>query len=147
MEKKADLINFSINRIETKQFAILEEFFIEDKSINLVTAVTFGSNKDLEIVGVWCTFKFEIEDKPFLLVEVACDFKINTDAWKSFLQEDHSGIIFPKGLMTHLTTLVVGTTRGVLHTKTENSKFNHFIIPPINVTELVTDDVVVKFEQ
>jgi len=37
--------------------------------------------------------------------------------------------------------LTVGTVRGILHTKTEGTNFNGFVIPTINVTELVTSDV------
>lgn len=48
--------------------------------------------------------------------------------------------------MAHLTTIMVGTARGILHAKTENTLFNQFLLPTIDVTELVTDDVIMTFK-
>lgn len=42
--------------------------------------------------------------------------------------------------------LTIGTTRGVLHSKTENTPFNSFLLPTLNVMELVKKDVVFKLE-
>ena len=42
--------------------------------------------------------------------------------------------------------LTIGTTRGVLHSKTENTPFNSFLLPTLNVNELVKKDVVFKVE-
>ena len=50
-------------------------------------------------------------------------------------------VSFPKGFMAHLAVITVGTTRGVLHAKTENSKFNKYFLPTINVNELVKNDI------
>jgi len=75
-------------------------------------------------------------------LETSCEFKIDKESWDSFLQEDQKSIMFPQGLMTHLTTIMVGTARGILHTKTESTLFNRFPLPTVNVTELVTEDVV-----
>ena len=38
--------------------------------------------------------------------------------------------------------IAVGTARGILHAKTEATKFNQFLIPPINVVELIKDDII-----
>jgi hypothetical protein len=35
----------------------------------------------------------------------------------------------------------VGTIRGILHCKTEGTPFNALILPPINVSEMVTGDL------
>lgn len=39
-----------------------------------------------------------------------------------------------------MAVLAVGTTRGILHTNTENTPFNQFLIPAINVAQLVKED-------
>jgi len=38
----------------------------------------------------------------------------------------------------------VGTARGVLHSKTESTPFNGLIIPPINVEQIIQEDIVVN---
>lgn len=40
--------------------------------------------------------------------------------------------------------LTIGTARGVLHSKTENTTFNQFLLPTLNVNELVQKDVIFK---
>ena len=49
--------------------------------------------------------------------------------------------------MKHLSVITVGTARGVLHAKTENTPFNKFVLPTINVTELVKEDVSFDLEK
>jgi hypothetical protein len=36
--------------------------------------------------------------------------------------------------------LTIGTSRGILHAKTEGTEFNKFILPTINVNQLVEKD-------
>ncbi|WP_262906606.1 hypothetical protein [Tenacibaculum finnmarkense] len=36
--------------------------------------------------------------------------------------------------------ITVGTTRGVLHSKTDNTIFNEFILPTLNVSQMITED-------
>jgi hypothetical protein len=43
--------------------------------------------------------------------------------------------------------ITVGTCRGILHAKTENTKFNQFLIPTINVAELIKEDSVFEFNK
>ena len=48
----------------------------------------------------------------------------------------------PSGFVCHLAMLAIGTARGVLHAKTENTLFNKYLIPTINVAELIKDDII-----
>jgi len=83
---------------------------------------------------------------PFLIVEVGCHFNITTEAWTSFYNESRTELIVSRGFIGHLVMLTIGTTRGVLHSKTENTPFNSFLLPTLNVNELVKKDVVFKVE-
>jgi len=78
----------------------------------------------------------------FLIIEVSCEFDISSEFWKEFDNKDKVRI--PKGFMAHLAMITVGTTRGILHSKTENTKFNEFILPTLNITEMITEDGVFK---
>lgn len=144
MEKKPNPVNFILARIRTLQFAIFEECFVKEDEIEVVTSVSFGIAAPDRIVASSGTFQFEVDKKPFIKLEVACEFIIDESSWVSFSKPDENLIVFPKVLMTHLTTIMVGTARGILHAKTENTPFNHLPLPTINVTELVLDDIVMK---
>lgn len=140
MESRKDVVEFSIAKVTTEQFAIIDKAFSEKEVINLNTNLRFAIDRDQRIVAVYTLFKFEQKEIPFLIVEVSDQFVIAPESWATFLKEDNT-IVIPKGFMIHLGMITVGTARGVLHTKTEGTKFNDFVLPTINVTEMVTDDV------
>ncbi len=143
MEAKGDSIQFSIVRVSTEQFAIVEEAFKEGEPINLGTNIRFAVDRSNRVVAVFCQFKFEQKGIPFLKVEVSNHFLIAPGSWKAFLRDDVTTVI-PKGFLVHLGMITVGTARGVLHTKTEGTRFNEFILPTINVVDIVKEDVLFK---
>ena len=40
--------------------------------------------------------------------------------------------------------LTIGTARGVLHSKTENTPYNKYLLPTLNVSDLVNNDLILK---
>ena len=38
----------------------------------------------------------------------------------------------------HLSAISIGTARGILHAKTENTAYNKYFLPTININELVS---------
>ncbi len=141
MEIKTNPVSFALKRIATEQFAIIEEAHKENIKINLVTDLRFATDKDIRVIAIFAQFKFEQAKLPFLLIEVSCHFQITEESWESFKTNESTKIIIPHGFMSHLTMLTVGTARGILHTKTEGTRFNQYILPTINVNNLIKDDV------
>ncbi len=140
MESRKDVVEFSIAKVTTEQFAIIEKAFAETEEISLNTNLRFAIDRDERLVAVFTLFKFEQKSIPFLLVEVSCQFLIDPQSWAAFIKDDITTVV-PKGFLTHLGMITVGTARGVLHTKTEGTKFNDFVLPTINVVEMVKEDV------
>lgn len=132
-------IGFNIVGIRTEQFAKFEGIFKEDHQINLKTNLQFKLSQSKNQISVYLAFTYEQKKKVFLTIEVSCHFAVDPESWTKLCKDD--GIIFPKNFITHLSMLTVGTTRGVLHEKTINTEFNNFIIPLIDVTQLVKKDV------
>lgn len=132
-------IPFKLRKINTEQFAIIEDAYnnqVED--VNLEVHVTFGINSESASIISIIKFQFKQNEKSFLIVEVSCEFSVEKTKWSEF----HKGekIIIPHDFLRHLATITVGTTRGVLHSKTTNTKFNEFIIPTIDITQILTED-------
>lgn len=140
MESRRDVVEFLIAKVTTEQFATIEKAFAEQEEINLNTNLRFAIDRDQRMVVVFTLFKFEQKEIPFLIVEVSCQFIIAPESWITFVKDDNT-IIIPKGFLTHLGMITVGTARGVLHTKTEGTKFNDFVLPTINVMDVVKEDV------
>jgi len=137
MENKT--INFVLKGISTDQFATFEENYSKEEEVNLNTNLEFKISRENKQVGVYTTFTFEQAKKAFLKIQVSCHFDIDADAWNGFLSEEK--IVLPHSLMSHLTMLTIGTARGVLHSKTNGSEFNKYILPTLDVAKTLTKDV------
>lgn len=143
-DKKELHIKFQIHRIETIQFALLKDEITED---HLSYAVRFGFGIDTEAFIVRSMFHYELmsEKSSALLIEVAVDFRIDSESFnKEFFKDDK--LFIEKGFAAHLSVIAVGTTRGILHEKTRETKLNMFPIPTINVSNQIKDDVFIDME-
>jgi hypothetical protein len=144
MENK-DQITFGLRRINTEQFAIIESAF--DKSIEnveMTNGLRFGFNIEKRIISVLVSVNFSQDKGPFLILEIGCYFEISKEHWNKFYNPDLSEIKLPMPLATHLVVLSMGTLRGVLYAKVENTAFSMFLLPTVNVTEMVKADVVIN---
>ena len=144
MDEEKNKIGFTLKKITTEQFAIIESAYKEGDLVQLKAGLRFGVNFDNNIISVIFSTNLIQEKSPFLIIEVGCHFKISTEAWSSFYNESKAELIVNRGFVSHLVMLTIGTARGVLHSKTENSPFNKFLLPTLNVNELVEKDVVFK---
>ncbi len=132
-------IGFRLEKIATNQFAIIENVYDDaDKDINLNMSFQFGTSSDLPAVKSVIKIQFEQAEKPFLIIEVACEYSVEESKWTEFTKGKK--IVIPKDFLTHLMVLTIGTTRGVLHAKTENTIFNDLILPTLNVSEIISED-------
>ena len=136
---KEEKIGFALVGIKTEQFATFNDNYKEKAKIELKTGLEFKFNLDEKLIAVIVTVIFEQNKKPFLKLEVSCQFKIEDASFSSFCKD--SKIILPKGFMTHLAMITVSSVRGVLHAKTEGSVFNKYMLPTLDVTKMVTEDV------
>ena len=137
---KENSIGFNLGLIRTEQFAMFEDQFSAKKAVDLESKFHFKLNREAKRIGVFTTFQFEQSKKPFIKLVTSCHFNIEEGAWNEFTNEIE--IRFPASFVRHLGMLTVGTARGILHCKTEGTPFNEFILPTINVAEMVKKDVV-----
>ncbi|WP_157558694.1 hypothetical protein [Microscilla marina] len=93
-----------------------------------------------KIVSALFNVKFLQKDIPFLILAIECFFNITESTWETFI--DNNIIVIPQGFAAHLAMLTVGTARGVLYAKTEKTEFRKFLLPTINVDELIGQDIV-----
>jgi hypothetical protein len=144
MEVKAN-VGFSLKGIVTEQFAIIEESFKEEADINLRTDIGFGIDQEKKVARVQLKINYLCSEQPFMVLEVTTYFNISPESFDTFLNEDKTILTIPAGFARHLGVITVGTARGILHDKTENTEFNKFFLPTINLVDLVKEDVVFNF--
>ncbi|OFX28635.1 MAG: hypothetical protein A2033_07655 [Bacteroidetes bacterium GWA2_31_9] len=132
-------LGFALQAIKTEQFATFEKNHSAKKEVSLTTDIEFKINTENKQVGVYTTFSFDQSKKVFIKIQVSCHFEISLDTWNSLLSENK--IIFPHTFITHLAVLTIGTARGVLHSKTEGTEFNKYILPTLDISKMFTKDV------
>ena len=133
-------IVFRLVVITTEQFAIIEESFNKEVDIKIQLDFRFDADEKQKLVAVFNKFTFSSNEKQFLLIEAGCHFAISEDSWNEMLDQRLKKLTVSKELLQHLTMITIGTSRGILHAKTENTPFNFFNIPLINLEELIKDD-------
>jgi hypothetical protein len=140
MEKKS-AIGFQLIGVRTEQFAIVEPDFDTNTPLEITANFEIGKDETQKVLSLLLLAKFSLEDRPIIILECSCHFKIEDESWTSFKDPESNALIMPKGFITHLAVITVGTARGILHAKTEGTKFNGFLLPTLNVSEVFPTEV------
>ncbi|MDP1814108.1 MAG: hypothetical protein Q8K92_06630 [Leadbetterella sp.] len=142
--KKGNIL-FNLDSIKTEQFAVFPENYSEDGEVKFNTSIEFKIEVEKKIIGAYLDFSFEQNNKPFLKITSGCNFEIEYTSWNQITKDNV--IKIDKETLRNLASLSIGTVRGILHEKTNNSKylsFNKFIIPPINLGEMIPNDATIE---
>lgn len=145
MTKKELALSFKLADISTDEFAILEDSYTEGENVQMSTFITFGQDREHRVLGAKLKFQFEQNEKPFLVISATCSFQLEEEAWNSLLDEENEKLVIPEGFASHMAVITVGTIRGILHEKTKDTPYNQFIIPPVNLTEMINGDIDMVF--
>jgi hypothetical protein len=137
-------ISFRLLNIVTEQFATFEVENLPDAN-ELNSELQFSMNQESRVVGCRMKFQFLHNNQPFVVLTVVCNFDIEQSSWDNQIVSNKK-IILPKHFLEHLCVITVGTSRGILHAKTENTFFNKFMIPTLDVSNLVEKDVVFEIK-
>jgi hypothetical protein len=140
MEKNRKDIEFNIKGVKTEQFALFEENHLDKGEINLETNLSYGLNVDERDFIVSIKFTFEMKKKPFITIQISCNFEIELKSFNNLIVDDKS--IVPNWFIAHMAMITVGTSRGILHSKTEGTIFNKYIIPTLNVAQMIPEDAI-----
>ena len=140
MENSDKILEFKIINIKTEQFALFEENHLDKGEINLDTNLSYGLNATERNFIVSIKFTFGMKKKPFMTIQVNCNFEISQESFNSLIVDDK--IIVPNKFIAHMAMITVGTSRGILHSKTEGTIFNKYILPTINVSQMLPEDAI-----
>ena len=140
-------IKFLIQGITTDQFAIIDTSYREGIALGLAIQMGYSVNIENHIIVVTVKVVFDQEKLPIIILDLSCHFSISDENWAPLYNSIESKVQIPNNFAIHLGMLTVGTLRGVLHAKTENTIFNQFILPPIDITQIINkEDVVINLE-
>lgn len=132
------MMKFKMTKINIDQFAILnQEAPISDIDINI--NLRFKYSLEARRIAPNMQFSFKHNESTLVILEVTCEFEIHPDDWKELITS--SELCIPKSILEYFVAQTVGTARGIMHCKTEGTSYNGIILPPIDITQLVTDDI------
>lgn len=134
-------IAFKLVNIKTVEFAIIENESINEDTLESFVEIGFGFSDKTNRIQCGIKFKLSTDDKPFIIIHINCTFEIEPKHWEKMYNDKEEAYVIPKGLAKHFAVLVMGTTRGALHAKTEGTIYNKYFIPPMNIDEQIEEDV------
>lgn len=141
MNKENTQVEFTLQGIKTEQFAILEENYSHKKEADLGTEIQVKLDQKNRQIVVFLGLEFLQGKKVFMKIQISCYFTVAENAWKGFIRHESSKLVIPKGLLAHLAMITTDTTRGVLFAKTESTQFSKFIVPALNIAEMINEDI------
>lgn len=138
-------IGFVIRGISTRQFALIKESYSAGEAVEVLNGLGFGFDKENGVVSVFFNTKFESNNMPFIVLEISCEFKIDLASIQELINESKTSVQLPIGFAKHIAMLTIGTARGILHEKLAQTDFNQFVLPSVNLNDLVDGDIVIAF--
>lgn len=134
-------IPFRIFAINVKDFSCSTSN--EDtKGMQLQLAFGFAVSRVGQKIKCTGEIDYVNNGKNLMHITTECEFAIEPDAFKEMVDDERT-IIVEKDFLQYLATIVVGTARGEMHARLEmaNSDLKRFVLPPINLTEILKEDL------
>ena len=134
-------IRFSIKSIATEEFATIKSSYKEQEDVIIETGYGFGVIPSEHTLVVNLSLMFECLENPFIILKISCGFDIEPEDFLQFENKEKNRLLVPKDFLTHLAILTIGTARGILHAKLEKSDFEQYILPTLNISHIIKEDM------
>jgi len=135
-------VTFNLKSISTDEFATIKECYKEEENVQIETGYGYEIDPANYTVAVRFSILFKCKEAPFIILKLTCSFDVEKDSFDNLFDSELRKFIIPKGFLTHLTVLTIGTARGVLHAKLDKTGFEHCMLPTLNVSDLIKENLV-----
>lgn len=141
-------VGFILQKVNTEEFATIKKDISEghETEVDLHVNIGFGINTDERFVMCLLEINYVFHDSPIIILKLNCEFAIEDSAWYSFVDDRSKTITFPQSFLEYLAVITVGTARGVIHAKTENTPYNKYYLPTLNVREMLSSEGDISFD-
>ena len=140
-DDKNHSVGFSLYKIHLDQFAVIDDNYIDNEVVSLEVGIQYAVNQEKKRLRCSIRVGFIQKECTFMVIQANHEYDIDPDSWELYEDSDHKKILFPKGFVRHLAFLTVGSLRGMLYVKTENTKFSRYFLPTINLNDLIPADI------
>lgn len=141
-------ISFTLGNIHTEQFAMFEDALAEHNGtgeIQNTGNVSVGGNPTNRVIAISVMSDFKMEDTIVMTIKVVTTFQIEATSWNALM--DNQIVTLPRDFIIHLESIALSATRGVLAAKTEGTLFSGYMIPLVNMADLVKEDLQIDCNQ
>lgn len=140
-------IGFQLLDIKRRTFNLDAGIDLSEAEYGLAVQLGFGAAPALQRVLAIPRITFEVEEQPFITLELSLTFGISPDAWGKMLDEN-GNLVLPVNFARHLGVIGVGTARGFLSAKLEGDPdYSQLILPTVDLTQTVMEDIVISFDE
>lgn len=122
------MISFRMTQIKVEQFAILSEALPKDGNLGVETTFAVSVDAKSHAIGMRLKINYLAEENILLTLVLLCTFAIGEESWNGLVQDNT--ITIPRGFLAHMAVHTLGTARGVLFCKAEDTVFQQIILPP-----------------
>ena len=133
-------IPYRISHIETIQFAIFPDNFVNGQEVMVNTNCGYNVRSDLNQVRNVISVNYIQNEKLLLVVQLACYYDIAAEGFEAIKKEGK----IPVDFLRYMGSISVGTMRGVIHAKTEGTVLNPVVMPPINLEDMIKNDLLIE---
>lgn len=142
---RAEIIGYKVSKVVTEQFAIIEQSFNANEIVVSSYDLGFSINRVERIIIASTTLRFLIASALFILIKVSSHYSIKEDLWASIEQDNK--LKLKKAFLNLLMINNIAVARGILHSKTESTEFNKFVVPMIDVQAIIKKDLIISIEE
>ncbi|MDE7134417.1 MAG: hypothetical protein K2N86_03960 [Rikenellaceae bacterium] len=140
--EKATPIRFVITKIEIENFKVAETVSENRDSIKLGTGGVFNFDTTNHVIAPSITFVYKNDKEVLFELTAQCSFMIEQVGWEAF-KEPGKGTLIPVAFLQHLAFNAINTVRGIVFCKSEGTPFADYIIPMINVENIVKENILI----
>ncbi len=138
------VIEYKIDKLVSKGFYVKNTKHLD----KLKFSVSFQFKVSVEETAVCCIshYEYKFGEEDVMLFDLECYFKIQQDYLHSLIKE---GVLtIDADILQYLATIAVGAARGEIHARCEKegSPIQSIVLPPVNLTEIITTPAVFNFE-
>lgn len=124
-------IKYALRGITMEQFATIFEPSSDKISLNV--SIPIKTNYEGHSLAVGASVQFVENEKPFLVAEAFCHYEIEKSCWDKISGNNTKDAVLPKEFIDSLARIAIGTIRGAIYAKTENTTFSKFYLPIIEI--------------
>ena len=137
--EKLEKIGYRILNIQTNQFATFPmpaEAGLIMSNLNLNTSFSYGIAHSDRVFTCKLEILLGYEDSPLLKIETQATYLLHEDYFKELIENGQFRM--PVLDVENFSSILYGATRGILLCKLENTAIKSFILPPINLYQIIT---------